>query len=227
MEFAAGGDMTTPGVQFPGATAQVTGDLAGHGVSAHSRRRLTEPTWVRWTLIVVTLTFLLLFLVLPMGVVFIEAFRNGLRAYADAIIEPDALAALKLTMIAAGIAVPLNMLFGVCASWAIAKFEFRGKQLMTTFIDLPFAVSPVVSGLVFVMLFGRQGYFWPWLSDHDIKIIYAIPGIVLATIFVSFPYVAREIIPLMEATGTEEEEAARVLGASGLQMFFRVTLPNI
>jgi len=175
----------------------------------------------------ITLLFLLLFLALPMGVVFVEAFRNGLGAYANAIKEPDALAALKLTLIAAAVAVPLNMLFGICASWAIAKFEFRGKQLLTTFIDLPFAVSPVVSGLVFVLLFGRQGFFGPWLSDHDIKIIFAIPGIVLATIFVSFPFVAREIIPLMEATGTEEEEAARVLGASGLQMFFRVTLPNI
>jgi sulfate transport system permease protein len=205
----------------------MAGNLAPDGVSAHSRRRLTEPAWVRWTLILLTLAFLLLFLVLPMGVVFIEAFRNGLQAYADAVKEPDALAALKLTMIAAGIAVPLNMLFGVCASWAIAKFDFRGKQLLTTFIDLPFAVSPVVSGLVFVLLFGRQGYFGPWLSDHDIKIIFALPGIVLATIFVSFPFVAREIIPLMEATGTEEEEAARVLGAGGLKMFFRVTLPNI
>jgi sulfate/thiosulfate transport system permease protein len=217
--------VTTPNIQLPtsnGGTA-----AAASGVSVYSRRRLTEPPLVRWGLIGVTLTFLLLFLVLPMGVVFVEAFRNGIQAYADAIKEPDALAALKLTLTAAAIAVPLNMLFGVCASWAIAKFEFRGKQLLTTFIDLPFAVSPVVSGLVFVLLFGRQGYFGPWLSDHDIKIIFAIPGIVLATIFVSFPFVAREIIPLMEATGTEEEEAARVLGASGLQMFFRVTLPNI
>jgi len=192
-----------------------------------TQRRLTEPAAVRKALIGITLTFLLLFLVLPMGVVFVEAFRKGLDAYVKAVDEPDALAALKLTLIAATVAVPLNMLFGVCASWAIAKFDFRGKQLLTTFIDLPFAVSPVVSGLVFVLLFGRQGYFGPWLSDHDIKIIFATPGIVLATIFVSFPFVAREIIPLMEATGTEEEEAARVLGASGLQMFFRVTLPNI
>lgn len=199
----------------------------GNGVSVYSQRPLTEPRWVRWTLVAITLTFLLVFLVLPMGVVFLEAFRNGLQAYVNAINEPDALAALRLTLIAAGIAVPLNMLFGVCASWAIAKFEFRGKQLLTTFIDLPFAVSPVVSGLVFVLLFGRQGLLGPWLSDHDLKIIFAIPGIVLATIFVSFPFVAREIIPLMEATGTEEEEAARVLGASGLQMFFRVTLPSI
>jgi len=223
--------MTTPDIELQTSKVQSPKskvlDSAAGGVSAPSRRRLTEPAVVRLTLIVLTLAFLLLFLVLPMGVVFVEAFRNGLRAYADAVKEPDALAALKLTIIAAGIAVPLNMLFGVCASWAIAKFDFRGKQLLTTFIDLPFAVSPVVSGLVFVLLFGRQGYLGPWLNDHDIKIIFAIPGIVLATIFVSFPFVAREIIPLMEATGTEEEEAARVLGASGLKMFFRVTLPNI
>jgi sulfate transport system permease protein len=178
-------------------------------------------------LTVVTLLFLLLFLVLPMVLVFWEAFSNGFQAYANAIYEPDALAALRLTLIAAGIAVPLNMLFGVCASWAIAKFEFPGRQLLTTLIDLPFAVSPVVSGLVFVLLFGRLGFFGPWLEAHDIKIVFAVPGIVLATIFVSFPFVAREIIPLMEATGTDEEEAARVLGASGLAMFFRVTLPNI
>ena len=216
MISTANSRLPTPNSQIPSPKTEL-----------HGQRRLTEPAWVRRGLIVVTLGFLLLFLVLPMAIVFIEAFRNGLEAYGNAIKEPDALAALKLTLIAAGCAVPLNMLFGVCASWAIAKFEFRGKQLLTSFIDLPFAVSPVVSGLVFVLLFGRQGYFGPWLSDHDIKIIFAVPGIVLATIFVSFPFVAREIIPLMEATGTEEEEAARVLGASGLQMFFRVTLPNI
>jgi sulfate/thiosulfate transport system permease protein len=192
-----------------------------------AQRRLTEAAAVRVALTAVTLLFLLLFLVLPMVVVFWEALRNGLAAYGNAINEPDALAALKLTLIAAGFAVPLNMLFGVCASWAIAKFEFPGKQLLTTLIDLPFAVSPVVSGLVFVLLFGRLGFFGPWLGEHDLKIVFAVPGIVLATIFVSFPFVAREIIPLMEATGTEEEEAARVLGAGGLKMFFRVTLPNI
>ena len=217
--------MTTPSPRLP--TPREVDASIGVGVSVYSQRRLTEPAVVRWTLTALTLLFLLLFLALPMGVVFVEAFRNGLEAYANAIKEPDALAALKLTLIAAAIAVPLNMLFGVCASWAIAKFEFRGKQLLTTFIDLPFAVSPVVSGLVFVLLFGRQGFLGPWLSDHDIKIIFALPGIVLATIFVSFPFVAREIIPVMEAAGTQEEEAARVLGASGLQTFFRVTLPNI
>jgi sulfate transport system permease protein len=188
---------------------------------------MTEPPVVKGALIAVTLMFLLLFLVLPMGLVFLEAFRNGWQAYVDAVKEPDALAALRLTLTAAAIAVPMNMLFGISASWAIAKFQFRGKQLLTTFIDLPFAVSPVISGLVFVLLFGRQGYFGPWLGDHEIAIVFAVPGIVLATVFVSFPFVAREIIPLMAATGTDEEEAARVLGASGLQMFFRVTLPNI
>ena len=218
--------MTTPNCQLPTPSSQLPKSEIRSPESG-AQRRLTEPAVVRSVLTAITLLFLLLFLALPMGVVFVEAFRNGLGAYANAIKEPDALAALKLTLIAAAVAVPLNMLFGICASWAIAKFEFRGKQLLTTFIDLPFAVSPVVSGLVFVLLFGRQGFFGPWLSDHDIKIIFAIPGIVLATIFVSFPFVAREIIPLMEATGTEEEEAARVLGASGLQMFFRVTLPNI
>jgi sulfate/thiosulfate transport system permease protein len=225
MELQESGVVRTPNFQLP--TPKGGTEVIAEGVSAYSQRRLTEPPIVRRTLVAITLIFLLLFLVLPMGVVFLEAFRNGIGAYANAINEPDALAALKLTLTAAAIAVPLNMLFGVCASWAIAKFHFRGKQLLTTFIDLPFAVSPVVSGLVFVLLFGRQGYFGPWLSDHDIKIIFAIPGIVLATIFVSFPFVAREIIPLMEATGTEEEEAARVLGASGFQMFVRVTLPNI
>jgi sulfate transport system permease protein len=210
----------------PKADSQIRGGPL-YGVSSDSRRRLTEPAAIRITLTIITLVFLLLFLVLPMVVVFWEALRNGLDAYANAINEPDALAALRLTLIAAAFAVPLNMLFGVCASWAIAKFEFPGKQLLTTLIDLPFAVSPVVSGLVFVLLFGRLGFFGPWLGEHGISIVFAVPGIVLATIFVSFPFVAREIIPLMEATGTEEEEAARVLGAGGLKMFFRVTLPNI
>lgn len=164
---------------------------------------------------------------MPLTAVFVEAFANGVAAYTEAIREPDAFDALKLTLLAAAIAVPANLLFGVCASWAIAKFEFPGKQLLTTLIDLPFAISPVISGLVFVLLFGRQGYLGPWIAAHDIKIIFAVPGIVLATIFVSFPFVAREIIPLMQASGTDEEEAARVLGASGLNIFFRVTLPNI
>ena len=206
--------------------------MAGHAgplrtARATTARGLTEPAPVRWLLTAVALGFLGLFLVVPLAAVFVEAFGKGLNAYLSAVSEPDAYAALKLTLIAAGIAVPLNMLFGLCAAWAIGKFDFRGKNLLTTLIDLPFAVSPVISGMVFVLMFGRQGVFGPWLSAHDIKIIFAMPGIVLATLFVSFPFVAREIIPVMEASGSQEEEAARVLGASGFQTFFRVTLPNI
>jgi sulfate transport system permease protein len=192
-----------------------------------SRRPLTEPAPVRWLLTGVALVFLVLFLVVPLTAVFSEAFQKGWQAYRSSVLEPDALAALKLTLIAAAIAVPANLIFGVCAAWVIGKFQFRGKNLLTTLIDLPFAVSPVISGLVFVLLFGRHGFLGPWLSDHDFQVIFAVPGIVLATIFVSFPFVAREIIPVMEAAGSQEEEAARVLGASGLQTFFRVTLPNI
>ena len=197
------------------------------GRTRDPRRGLTEPPAVRWTLTAVALVFLILFLAVPLAAVFTEAFRHGWTAYTAAVREPDAIAALTLTLTAAAIAVPANLIFGVCAAWAIGKFQFRGKQLLITLIDLPFAVSPVISGMVFVLLFGRQGVLGPWLADHDIRIIFAIPGIVLATIFVSFPFVAREIIPVMEATGSQEEEAARVLGASGLQTFFRVTLPNI
>lgn len=182
---------------------------------------------MRWLLTAIALGFLFLFLAVPLVAVFAEAFRLGWNGYINAIREPDALAALKLTLIAAAIAVPANLIFGVSAAWAIGKFQFRGKQLLITLIDIPFAVSPVISGMVFVLLFGRQGVFGTWLMEHDIRIVFAIPGIVLATIFVSFPFVAREIIPVMEATGSQEEEAARVLGASGLQTFFRVTLPNI
>ncbi len=191
------------------------------------RRSLTEPAAVRWLLTAIALGFLFLFLALPLIAVFAQALRLGWSGYVSAISEPDAMAALRLTLVAAAIAVPANLVFGVAAAWAIGKFQFRGKQLLITFIDLPFAVSPVISGLVFVLLFGRQGYLGPWLVDNNIRIIFAVPGIVLATIFVSFPFVAREIIPVMEATGSQEEEAARVLGASGLQTFFRVTLPNI
>ncbi|MEO8069856.1 MAG: sulfate ABC transporter permease subunit CysW [Acidobacteriota bacterium] len=195
--------------------------------AAAPRRYLTEPAIVRWTLTAIVLVFLALFLALPLVMVFSEAFAKGLEAYRTAVVDPDALSALYLTLIAAGIAVPANLLFGVCAGWCIAKFSFPGKNLLITLIDLPFAVSPVISGLVFVLLFGRLGLLGPWAAAHDIKIIFAVPGIVLATMFVSFPFVAREIIPVMEANGTEEEEAARVLGAGGFQMFFRVTLPNI
>jgi sulfate transport system permease protein len=169
----------------------------------------------------------LLFLVLPLAAVFTEALRKGLGAYLEALKEPDAWAAIRLTLITAAIAVPLNLVFGVAAAWAIAKFEFRGKAFLTTLVDLPFSVSPVVAGLIYVLVFGAQGWFGPWLAEHDIKIIFAVPGIVLATIFVTFPFIARELIPLMQAQGTEEEQAAIVLGATGWQTFRYVTLPNI
>ena len=204
------------------------GAPAGRPVTTSVRRdHLTEPRIVRWVVTAIALGFIGLFLIVPLAAVFIEAFSKGMDAYAAAIVEPDAVAALKLTLVATAIAVPLNVVFGVAAGWAMGKFQFRGRQLLLTLIDLPFAVSPVIAGLVFVLLFGRRGWVGPWLIDHGFQIVFAVPGIVLATIFVSFPFVAREIIPIMEATGTEEEEAARVLGAGGLQMFFRVTLPNI
>jgi sulfate/thiosulfate transport system permease protein len=186
-----------------------------------------EPRWVRYALITVALAFLTLFLFVPLAAVFVEALKKGTEVYLESIREDDAVAAIKLTLITAAIAVPLNLVFGVAASWAIAKFEFRGKSLLLTLIDLPFSVSPVISGLIYVLLFGAQGWFGPWLAEHDIKILFAVPGIVLATIFITFPFVARELIPLMQAQGSEEEEAAVVLGASGWQTFFRVTLPNI
>lgn len=182
---------------------------------------------VHLVLIALALVFLVLFLVLPLATVFVEAFRQGVAPYLEAINQPEALAAIKLTLLVAVIAVPLNLVFGIAAAWAMTRFEFRGKALLGAFIDLPFSVSPVVSGLVYVLLFGAQGWFGPWLDNHGIKIIFAVPGLVLATIFVTLPFVARELIPLMQAQGSEEEEAARVLGASGWQMFFRVTLPNI
>ncbi len=174
-----------------------------------------------------TLVFLGLFLVLPLVAVFVQALEKGVAVYVEALLEPNALAAIRLTLLTAAIAVPLNLMFGVAAAWAIAKFEFVGRNLLITLIDLPFAVSPVISGLIYVLLFGLQGWFGPWLAAHDIKIIFAVPGIVLATTFVTFPFVARELIPLMQAQGTEEEQAALVLGANGRQTFFRVTLPNI
>ena len=186
-----------------------------------------EPSWVRITLITIALAFLALFLFVPLVAVFAEAFKKGWQAYLAAITDPDAVSAIKLTLIAAFIAVPLNLVFGVAASWAIAKFEFRGKSILLTLIDLPFSVSPVISGLIYVLMFGAQGWFGPWLQEHDIKILFAVPGIVLATVFITFPFVARELIPLMQAQGSEEEEAALVLGASGWNTFRRVTLPNI
>jgi len=187
----------------------------------------TEPPAVKVALTLVAVVFLTLFLIAPLVVVFSEALQHGLAAYLGALREPIAIAALKLTLLAAAIAVPLNLLFGVAAAWAIAKFEFPGKNALITLIDLPFGVSPVISGMVFILLFGRQGFLGPFLADHDFRIVFAVPGIVLATVFVTFPFVARELIPLMQAQGTEEEEAARVLGASGWQMLWRVTLPNI
>ena len=186
-----------------------------------------EAPWVRYTLLALGLGFFALFLLLPLVAVFTEALRKGWDAYFAALADPDAIAAVKLTLLAAAIAVPLNLVFGVSAAWAIAKHDFRGKQLLITFIDLPFSVSPVVAGLMYVLLFGAQGWLGPWLDAHDIKIVFAVPGIVLATVFVTFPFVARELIPLMQAQGRDEEEAATVLGASGWQTFRRVTLPNI
>ncbi|HTO53223.1 MAG TPA: sulfate ABC transporter permease subunit CysW [Myxococcota bacterium] len=191
------------------------------------RAALQDPPWVRATLIALALGFVSLFLLLPLLAVFAQAFSGGLATYFAAITDPIALQAIRLTLIVAAISVPLNAVFGVSAAWAIARFDFRGKNLLITLIDLPFAVSPVISGLIFVLLFGAQGLLGPWLIEHGIKIIFAVPGILLATTFITFPFVARELIPLMQEQGSEEEEAAISLGASGWQMFRRVTLPNI
>jgi len=193
----------------------------------NARAGTTEPTWVRWTLLSLALGFMFLFLVLPLAAVFTEALRKGLDAYLEAFKEPDAWSAIRLTLLTAAIALPLNLVFGIAAAWAIAKYEFRGKAFLTTLVDLPFSVSPVVAGLIYVLVFGAHGWFGPWLAANDIKIIFAVPGIVLATVFVTFPFIARELIPLMQAQGTEEEQAAIVLGATGWQTFWRVTLPNI
>lgn len=191
------------------------------------QRGLTEPASVRWGLTALAVGFLGLFLLVPLISVFSQALGKGVAFYLSALREPDALSAVRLTLLIAGISVPLNLVFGVAASWAIAKFTFPGKNFLVTLIDLPFSVSPVISGLIFVLIFGLQGWMGPWLDNHHIKIIFAVPGIVLATVFVTFPFVARELIPLMEAQGKEEEEAALVLGASGFQTFFKVTLPNV
>ncbi|MFC5469560.1 sulfate ABC transporter permease subunit CysW [Cohnella suwonensis] len=197
------------------------------GQSGPERPHLTESRGVRIALIGIALLFLGLIVILPMAAVMAESLRKGWAAYVAALSDPEALSALKLTLITAAIAVPLNTLFGVCVAWAVAKFKFRGKNLLVTLIDLPFAVSPVVSGLIYVLLFGAQGFLGPWLDDHNIDIIFATPGIVLATMFVTFPFVARELIPLMEAQGVQDEEAAVSLGARGWRVFFKVTLPNI
>jgi len=190
-------------------------------------RSITEPRWLRWSLIAAALGFMALFLFLPLTIVFTEALKKGWDVYVAALLDDDALSALKLTLIAAGISVPLNLVFGLAAAWALAKFDFRGKSFVLSLIDLPFAVSPVIAGLIFVLIFGLQGWFGAWLQDHDVRIIFALPGIVMATVFVTVPFVARELIPLMQAQGTDQEEAAHVLGASGWQMFRRVTLPNV
>ena len=187
----------------------------------------TEPAWVKFILIGLALTFMFFFLVLPLAAVFTEALRKGVEAYWASLQEPDAWSAIRLTCITALIAVPLNLVFGIAAAWAIAKYEFTGKAFLTTLVDLPFSVSPVVAGLIYVLMFGAQGWFGPWLQAHDIKIIFAVPGIVLATIFVTFPFIARELIPLMQSQGNDEEQAAIVLGATGWQTFWHVTLPNI
>jgi sulfate transport system permease protein len=186
-----------------------------------------DPPWTKYVILGVSLGFFALFLLMPLIAVFVEAFRRGWALYVAALVEPDALSSIQLTLTVAAIAVPLNLVFGIAAAWAITKFDFRGKQFLITLIDLPFSVSPVISGLVFVLVFGAQGWLGPWLSEHGIKIIFAVPGMVLATMFVTFPFVARELIPLMQAQGRDEEEAALVLGASGWQMFRKVTLPNI
>ena len=195
--------------------------------SSNKHISTTEPAWVRISLITLALTFMFLFLILPLATVFAEALRKGFGAYFEALKEPDAWSAIRLTFITALIAVPLNLVFGVAAAWAIAKYEFTGKAFLTTLVDLPFSVSPVVAGLIYVLMFGAQGWFGPWLQAHDIKIVFAVPGIVLATVFVTFPFIARELIPLMQAQGSDEEQAAIVLGATGWQTFWHVTLPNI
>lgn len=192
---------------------------------AHGATR--DPRGVKWLILGASLTFFSIFLVMPLLVVFVEALRKGFATYVAALADPDALSAIQLTVIAAAISVPLNLVFGVAAAWLISKYDFTGKTILTTLIDLPFSVSPVIAGLIYVLVFGAQGWFGQWLAAHDIKIIFALPGIVLATVFVTFPFVARELIPLMQAQGAEEEEAAITLGASGWQTFWYVTLPNI
>ena len=191
-----------------------------------SQRGSDEPPWVKWLLISIGLAFALVFLFIPLLNVFVQALSKGIATFGKSLIEPDTLAAIRLTLLVAGICVPLNLVFGVAAAWAIAKFEFRGKAFLITLIDLPFSVSPVVAGLMFVVLFGLQGYFGKWLQEHDIRIIFAVPGIVLATLFITFPFVARELIPVMQATGSEQEQAALTLGASGWTTFWHVTLPS-
>ena len=207
--------------------ATVALELPQKRTSAIPRNIRRDPPLVRWGLTLLALLALGVFIVLPLIAVFVQAFAKGLPTYLAAIREPDTLSAIRLSLLAAGVSVPLNLVFGVAAAWTIAKFQFKGKSVLVTLIDIPFAVSPVVSGLIFVLIFGAQGWFGSWLVDHDIRIIFAVPGIILATTFVTFPFVARELIPLMQSQGSDEEEAALALGASGWQMFFKITLPNI
>jgi sulfate transport system permease protein len=209
------------------ATTTALRDVRAGAARFETNAATRDPPWIKATVLGVSLAFFVLFLLMPLIAVFVEAFRRGWQVYAAALVEPDALSAVRLTLTVAAIAVPLNLVFGVAAAWAITKFDFRGKQLLISLIDLPFSVSPVISGLVFVLVFGAQGWLGPLLTEHGIKIIFAVPGMVLATVFVTFPFVARELIPLMQAQGRDEEEAALVLGASGWQMFRKVTLPNI
>jgi sulfate transport system permease protein len=197
------------------------------GLRTASRRGTEESPFVKWLLILIALVFALIFLLLPLVNVFAQALSNGWRAYLNALTHEDSVAAIKLTLLVAAISVPLNVIFGLAAAWAIAKFEFRGKSLLTTLIDLPFSVSPVVAGLMYVLLFGLQGHFGQWLADHNLKIIFAVPGIVIATMFVTFPFVARELIPIMQANGSEQEQAALTLGANGWQTFWSVTFPSV
>ncbi len=209
-------------------SGMVGGIQARQGAAIFEHNPATsEPRWVKWSILAVALSFFALFLLLPLVTVFVEALRKGWDVYVAAIVHPDTLSAIGLTLLAAAVAIPLNVVFGIAAAWCISKFEFRGKQLLTTLIDLPFSVSPVVAGLVYVLVFGAHGWFGVWLMEHDLKVIFAIPGIILATVFVTFPFVARELIPLMEAQGSDAEEAAVSLGASGWQTFWYVTLPNI
>jgi len=218
--------MSTTSITANTNTAPISQYSSYHSKVARSRAT-SEPAWVRWSLIAITLLFLSLFLFVPLAAVFTEALRKGFDTYITALTDPDALSSIKLTLIAAAIAVPLNLVFGVAAAWAIAKFEFKGKSILITLIDLPFAVSPVIAGLIYVLIFGLQGWVGSTLVDHDLKVIFAIPGIVLATVFVTFPFVARELIPLMQAQGKDEEEAGLVLGATGWQILWRITLPNV
>ncbi len=210
-----------------GATATLAGRASARETRFESRVATRDSKWVKAVILTVSLSFFALFILLPLVAVFVEGLRKGFGPYFAALVEPDALSALRLTLLAAAIAVPLNTIFGLAAAWAIARFEFRGKQFLITLIDLPFSVSPVVAGLVYVLVFGSHGWFGTYLLDHDVRIIFAVPGIVLATIFVTVPFVARELIPLMQSQGRDEEEAAITLGASGLKTFWRITLPNV